>query len=292
MTTLNRIERNFIFENFVRDLPSIRLILENGKIVKILSNEYTLDNNFVEMLDLNIKEQRCTFLFPHKNRLISANVEIQKKANRAFFLFPEILTLYENKETKDINSKIILQINQKLETGKSELVKKELNLQLLEKFPLFDFSADLLVEQKNNSILTNVNLMLSYQNNKLKDELCISRLYFFLEELAKGNILEFEKSSTMAFLSLLFVSDKCAIFFMQTNLQKLINVSIEKTLQLKIGRRFMSLPLSKIAGVINLSQSERLNKEMALIAISTENIAIEDKRFLYEKLYAKKFGEL
>ncbi|MEL3907567.1 MAG: hypothetical protein P1P64_00950 [Treponemataceae bacterium] len=292
MTTLNRIERNFIFENFARDLPIIRLILQNGKVVKILGSEYQLDNNFVEMSDLNIKEQICTLLFPHKNRLISANVEIQRKGVRTFFLFPEKLMLYENKETKDIHSKIILQINKKAENGKLELVKKELNLQLLEKFPLFDFTTDLLLEQKNNSLLTNVNLMLSYQNNKLKDEFCISRLYFFLEELANGNILEFEKSNTTAFLSLLFVSDKCAVFFMQANLQKLISLSIEKTLQIKVGRRFMSLPLSKIAGVMSLSKTERLNQDMALVAISTENIAIEDKRFLHEKLYAKKFGEL
>lgn len=291
MKKLNRIERNFIFENFVQDKPVLRLISQNGKITKVPSNQYHLDNNFIELAaDVNVKEENYTFLFPHKGRLICTNIVMQKKTVSYFFLFPDELALYESNTENNVNSKLVLQINQRNESGKNTLVNKELKLRILDAFPLFNFERDFLNEQKNNTFLTNVNLMLNYQNAKLKDDFCVSRLYSFLQALFEGNIREFETSGTDLFLGVVFISDICAVFFMPTSIQKLVSLSIKKTLELKVGKRFLCLPLEKNAGVISFNKSAQFEHDMSLAAFSMESIAIEDKRFLHELLYRKKFG--
>ena len=48
MKKLTRIERNFIFENFVKDKPMLRFISQSGKIIKANSNQYQIDNNIIE----------------------------------------------------------------------------------------------------------------------------------------------------------------------------------------------------------------------------------------------------
>ena len=293
MKKLTRIERNFIFENFVKDKPMLRFISQSGKIIKANSDQYQIDNNIIELSnETNIITECYTFLFPHKARLISSEVFIQKKQNSLVFTFPSELMLYENNSENNIDTKLILDINKKNENGKNEIVTKELNLKILDDFQIFNFENDLLNEQTNNNLLTNINLMLNYQNAKLKDDFCISRIYAFLQKLFAGNIKEFETSGTNLFICLVFISEKCAIIFMPAGVQKLVSLSIKKMIGLKIGKRFLQLNIEKVAGTINLKKSAQLHQDMALVAFSTENIAIEDKRFLHERIYNKKFGIL
>ena len=57
MKKLTRIERNFIFENFVKDKPMLRFISQSGKIIKANSNQYQIDNNIIELSnETNIKQ--------------------------------------------------------------------------------------------------------------------------------------------------------------------------------------------------------------------------------------------
>ena len=79
---------------------------------------------------------------------------------------------------------------------------------------------------------------------------------------------------------------------MPAGVQKLVSLSIKKMIGLKIGKRFLQLNIEKVAGTITLKKSAQLHQDMALVAFSTENIAIEDKRFLHERIYNKKFGIL
>ena len=88
------------------------------------------------------------------------------------FTFPSELMLYENNSENNIDTKLILDINKKNENGKNEIITKELNLKILDDFQIFNFENDLLNEQTNNNLLTNINLMINYQNAKLKDDFC------------------------------------------------------------------------------------------------------------------------
>lgn len=292
MKKLNGIERNFIFQNFVHDKPTIRFIAKNGKIFKITADQYRIDNDIIEFsTQANFNAQQYKLLFPHKGRLILADVPMQGKKACSFFAFPEDLFLYDE-QASCTDAKLILHVNKKTSGGKIETVQSTLKLRILEAFPLFNFEKDLLNETKNNTLLSTVNLMLRYRNNKLANEFCSNRIYFFLQELANGKISELETGLAHSFLSLIFLSEKCAVLFLPENIFKLFSLSITRSIELRYKRRFMNVPLGEIAGTIKLNKSKNLDANMALVAVSTDETALEIKRFLYEEMYRTKYGEL
>lgn len=292
MKKLNRIEQNFIFQNFIKDKPLLRLISQEGKIIKVPNTQYRIDNNFIELsADLNFKGEAYNLLFPHKGRLVLSSIVMQEKAISSFFQFPDNLFLYDNNNPTTTSAKLLLQINKKTSDSKLELVNSELNVRVLKDFPLFNFEQDLINPQNNNALLTNVRLMLNYQNKNLANDFCTSRIYFFLQELMGGRISEFETSVASSFFALLFLSENCAVFFLPENIFKLLKLSVTNSLSVKIKKRFMKINLGKVAGLMKLNQSNVLASNMLLISVATEKLAIEDKRFLNEEMYKTRYGQ-
>lgn len=293
MKSLNRIEHNFIFQNFVKDRPTLRLISASANILKIPNTNYRIENNIIEFLpNVNLKVENYKLLFPHKGRLIFSDIEVQKKTMSFFFVFPNDLFLYKTENTKNTTAKLCLKINKKTDSKKNELFSPELNLRVLNDFPLFNFESDLLNKQENNSLLTNINLLLNYRNNKRGDEFCISRIYFFLQKLLEGSIIEFETSNASSFLSLIFLSERFLVLFLPENVFKLFSLSISTSLNIRVENRFISLQLEKPAGTMKFQKSAALDSNMVLVVVPISNITIEDKRFLYEKIYNTKYGKL
>lgn len=279
MKSLNRIERNFIFETFMKDLPTLRIMEISGGVKRFNHNSYRIENNIVE-LPQGLPPADYTMMFEHKQRLIVADISIQVSGEKSFFVFPDILSLYDDTKAQSTNGTLTLFYD----SDQANKVKPTvLTVTILPEFPLFDYADDFLFPQTNEQLLTNIRVMLQYQGKKYGNDFCISRLYRFLMSVSELN----PAYNPAKKITLVFCSEQTAVFFLPQRLEKLISNSTKKQLELKVGRRFITMPLENTVGLMHINPSVPDEPPLSLIALSVKNLQIEDKRFLSEMMYRR-----
>lgn len=279
MKALNRIDRNFIFQEFLHSKPTIHII-EKNSVLTFFFDQYTIANNIIELQKkINLEQGAYTILFTHKQRLISGHIILQRDKNTYFFLFPETLSLYDKEENKHCSASLFF-VTEK---------PQNLPITVLDECPLFHFENDFLCEQNNTLLLNQVRSMLRYKNNRV-DDFCVNRLYFFLTQLSHGNLSSATHFDLSKRISMLFLSERFVVFFVSESLMRILSSIEEKTISIKIGTRFISISLSRMAGLMHIEKNRSLPVPMVLIAFSNTKVSLEDKRFLYESVYQTKYG--
>ncbi|PIE97569.1 MAG: hypothetical protein CR988_07545 [Treponema sp.] len=267
---MNRIERDFVFEHFMKDKPDL-VFLNGNRIFNLASDDYLVEGCFVifECLQ-SFTDGEVQVIFEHKKRAMFIFVDLIITGNKVKFEFPHVVFKYD--ETNDRASVIA---NLILSSGANISVKE------FSHFPLNAFFNDLFYDNTNTDVLRRIKFKLLPEDD-LANDLAVYRVYNFLLYYERYKKKQFEFLNNL----LLFVDDKLAVVFLPKGTIDLIfsKVDFNMRIQMYFPGRQVSIEVESVIGCMDL------NKTHSILAFSCEKAKTEDKRFLFERVYNVKYG--
>lgn len=260
-TPLNRIESEYVLNLFVKECPAIKIMCGNGSF-DLAKTEYKIEDNFIYFKHRKIKKgDTVKVFFKHKKRPLYFTSVIGEKDE---FLTVNLLQKFYKDDITDAEKFPFVRI-----TNSKGFTLKINN---------FENYYDLVIRMDKD-------FSCFKQNIKFADKPCFlpDNIYYFFYMIIKRKKMPKFKTSV------LFIdSDYLLIFAPKEKTDNFLNSGFLET-QISFKHRKLNF-FSKTYLFYPLDK-ENNKLPHGILLFSLKDVQEEDKRFLYEKAYKKKYRE-
>lgn len=261
---LSRIEREYVVKNLEESLPEISLLC-GINLLSILEKTYSITSGIVSMDAECIKNEACKEIrvyFFHKKRGMYFDAVVRTKGAAILFAIPDDIYLEELKTDSGLNEILHLHIG-----------KMKCKAVQIETLPLDAVLINPRILNMKKTVLDKISRRSGLKDS---DPFAVYRLYEYLDSFGKASPTGFSvKDGNLIFVDHQFI---LASVHAIKELESIHDIEI----MLKCRNR-------TICTVASIFGSIPVTSDLTVLCLDIAAAQEEDKRFLYERLYKKKY---